>query len=291
MSKPYREQTPPPVDAPAEGVTPRTAAAQAAGSAPPSPPIALVEPARPEQAAEPFADLFGTIAHDLRSPMSTITASASILSYEGISEEDRIECADYILRSVQQMKELLEQASDVVELEAQRTPMQLDEQALDEIVRAATQTSASRAAEAGVELHGEFEEGLRVAGDAGMLTRAFELLLNACVKDSGAKHVEVRASTMDDVVHVEVIDDGVCVPQADIPRLFDRFWERDRGCRPKIGLAMRALDRIVRQHRGSVVAEAVEEGGMRFVVRLPVARRASYGAPAGAFAAQLRGEG
>jgi two-component system OmpR family sensor kinase len=112
-----------------------------------------------------------------------------------------------------------------------------------------------------------------VSGDAHQLHQVLaNLMRNALVHTPPGSPIEVSVATGDDDVRVEVRDHGPGLPPGDPKLLFGRFWRAEAGrARGKAGagLGLAIVAEIVDTHGGSVEAGTADDGGARFVVRLP----------------------
>ncbi|WP_214102955.1 sensor histidine kinase [Acrocarpospora catenulata] len=117
------------------------------------------------------------------------------------------------------------------------------------------------------------DQDVRVYGVESQLARALtELLVNADRHAAGSVSVEVRRRGGEAVV--VVANDGEPIAAADRERIFERFTRldsarsRDRG---GTGLGLAIVREVVEAHGGTVAAES-DGQGVRFVIRLPLAR-------------------
>lgn len=78
--------------------------------------------------------------------------------------------------------------------------------------------------------------------------------------------VEVRVDYWDDWVEVEVEDRGVGIEPAELPKIFDPFYTRRRK---GTGLGLAVVDRLVRQHHGSLTIGSQLGRGTVVTVRFP----------------------
>ncbi len=98
-------------------------------------------------------------------------------------------------------------------------------------------------------------------------------LLSNAFKFTFEGAITVRVSAADDAAILEVIDTGVGIPPAELPRLFERF-HRVEGARGRsfegsgIGLAL--VLELVRLHGGTISVDSVEGRGTAFTVRIPL---------------------
>jgi two-component system, OmpR family, sensor kinase len=77
---------------------------------------------------------------------------------------------------------------------------------------------------------------------------------------------------------VEVVDRGVGISAADMPRVFAPFFRGDRSrtrATGGVGLGLALARRVVEAHGGSIEVESEIGAGTRFRVTLPVARDAA----------------
>jgi signal transduction histidine kinase len=121
-----------------------------------------------------------------------------------------------------------------------------------------------------VSLSGEAPD---VLGDRDRLQQVIANLVdNATRMTPPEGTVEVRLSPADGRALIEVRDSGPGIPEADLPRLFDRFYRsgmsRDRAT-GGAGLGLAIVKAIVTAHGGTISASNSAGGGAVFVVDLP----------------------
>jgi signal transduction histidine kinase len=91
--------------------------------------------------------------------------------------------------------------------------------------------------------------------------------------EGGKIEVQVNLTDGKDAVELHVEDNGIGVPSADVPRIFERFYRvdkvrsRDQG---GTGLGLAIVKHIVEAHRGRVEVRSVLGQGSHFTVILPI---------------------
>jgi signal transduction histidine kinase len=172
---------------------------------------------------------------------------------------------------------LIGELTDAARLEAQR-PLELRRTAVDLVALAAASITESQAAAAGQQLHLEASIP-EVVGlwDADRLTRVLENLVANAVKYSPAGSTVVvrvdREEAPDGPLAVlSVADQGVGIPAADRPHIFERFRRGGNvaGRFAGSGLGLWGSQRIVAQHGGTITIDSTEGKGTTVTVRLPL---------------------
>ena len=132
----------------------------------------------------------------------------------------------------------------------------------------------SRLAGRDVDLAVDVATAASVLATADALHRVMDNLVDNAVRfsDPGGE-VRCRVSDEEQMVRIEVEDDGIGIPKKELGKIFDRFYQIGRptaGRRSGSGLGLSIVDGLVREMRGTVRAFSQEgRPGTRFVVELP----------------------
>ena len=104
----------------------------------------------------------------------------------------------------------------------------------------------------------------------------YNLTENGIKYNRSGGFVRVTLAGDDETVVLTVEDDGIGIPESDLPRVFDRFYRVDKmrsRAYGGTGLGLSIVSDTVRRRGGAVSAAAREGGGTVFTVRLPRAKR------------------
>src|SRR5690606_40760006 len=94
------------------------------------------------------------------------------------------------------------------------------------------------------------------------------LLSNAFKFTPEGGRITVVARGVEDGVEFEVSDSGVGIPEADLPHIFDKYYQVGRAARRAgAGLGLAIARQIVEAHGGSIAAESQAGAGTTFRVR------------------------
>lgn len=206
------------------------------------------------------AALMATLAHDVRSPLSTVIGTLEILE-DDPALDDRYR--PLLAGATRQTRRVLRLASGLLEVErVEHGSLVLDRADVDLALLAANVAALTHPESVRVDI----EPGLVVQGDSERLEQVLFNLTNNALRH-GRPPVVISATAVPGGVEVTVEDHGGGVPEADVPHLFDRFSTADKSPQ-SVGLGLWIVHTLVEAHGGAVRYEA-PRGGARFVVTLP----------------------
>jgi signal transduction histidine kinase len=211
------------------------------------------------------------IAHELRSPLTTLVTSVDLLGRQRDRLPQRSQQAlDLIAIELERFRRSLEDLLELGRLDAGVAVQSLVEVDLRELVQQVVETG-HRPVEL-VQVHPSDGGDFRVRVDKQQLSRALTNLLdNADLHGGGV--VAVRVAAADGFATVAVEDAGPGVAPADRERIFERFFRAgSRASRRGTGLGLSLVAETVQAHGGSVWYAERSEGGGRFVIRLRLSR-------------------
>ncbi len=211
----------------------------------------------------------GRVAHDLRGPLTTIDASASVLA---MHMPGNGHVTTRIHRSVERMNDLINDLLTLSRIDAMTRSQTGDP------VRAIDQVRDDLVARVG-EAHGRlriFTEPSVVRCGSGFLQQLLLNLVDNAVKycrDDVSPEVEIRGRNVNDYYELRISDNGVGMSQENISHLFEPFYRAPEVLeRPGTGLGLAIVKRIVDASGGTVSVVSAVGSGTTFVVRLPVVR-------------------
>lgn len=218
-------------------------------------------------------DFVANASHELKTPAAAIQAGAETIRSVASEDPDAVQrFASQLERDAFRLSRIV---ADLLDLSRLETGSDLDDRPrLDLIVRDEARRFHDMAVEAGLTLIVDAPRVTAVRGstrDLSLLVR--NLIDNAIRYTKKGGTVEVRLSTDDTLVRLEVQDDGVGIPSRDIPRVFERFYRVDRARSRDTGgtgLGL-AIVRHVAENLGGTVGVKSELGrGTIFEVRFPI---------------------
>jgi two-component system sensor histidine kinase MtrB len=228
------------------------------------------------------------VSHELRSPLTTLAATVSVLESHRDQLAPRAQSAlDLLDGDLKRFTRMVDDLLEISRFDAGSAELSLDEVDPGELVRRAVAASAPVDAEGvrgpvafAVE-SGPGVEGLRLQVDKRRFERVMaNLVENAALYAGGVTHVLVErrpplsGGAPATSIRVIVQDHGPGIPTAERDHLFERFYRGGRaGQRASgegTGLGLSLVAEHVRLHGGRVWSEDAPGGGTCFIVELPL---------------------
>jgi signal transduction histidine kinase len=218
------------------------------------------------------------VTHELKTPIASIRLYLETLKTREVDEEKRQEFYNIMLADSERLLLTVEQVLRAGRSLHKRRRISNSKINIGEMVRECLELTRVRYGLNDVHLiYSESPEATtaRVSGDVDELRAAFSNLLDNAVKYSGEEvRVAVSVSALDEKrLAVRVADSGIGIPNAQLKRIFkrfyrvpDRFMARVKGT----GLGLFIVHSVVKKHGGKVFAESAGLGqGSTFTVLLP----------------------
>ncbi len=216
-------------------------------------------------------------SHEFRTPLATILSSTDLLAhyYARLPQQERDELFGSIALAVKRMTKMLEDILVIGKDEEERMEFKPLPMALDALCHAMVQEQRSELTGAGPLRH---TLDLTIRGDAlhasfdeKLMRHIFGNLLSNAIKYSpGGGTVAFDVDAGDEAFTFQVRDQGIGIPEADLPRLFETFHRAANvGNIVGTGLGLAIVKRSVDLHGGSLEVHSALGQGTVFTVTLP----------------------
>lgn len=214
--------------------------------------------------------LTSDVTHELRTPLSTLEISVEA-ALEGILVMDQ-QRMQGLLDEIQRLTKIVKDLDQVNRVEAFQRLNQSSfdlKDLMEEVVRALEVQSQKKYI--AVTLKGEL---LSVDGDRDRLMQVFyNLILNALNYSNPKSKIEIKWQKLDESIEIVIVDEGIGIPEKDIPYIFDRFYRvessRDR-IRGGSGIGLTIVKRVIDAHKGMIKVTSTENVGTTFTITLPL---------------------
>jgi two-component system, OmpR family, sensor histidine kinase KdpD len=222
--------------------------------------------------------LLSSVSHDLRTPLSAIKASATVLLQEdqALDPTTRQDLLSAINEETDRLNRLVGDLLDMSRIEAGALRLKYDWCDMDELIRAVVRRHAAALS--------AFRVDCRWAPDLPFLLADYvqidrvvtNLLENAIRFAPPGSGIEIEVRTDADWMTIAVTNPGPAIPRRLHPHLFDKFYRisEDRSPNMGTGLGLSICKGIVEAHGGRIWVESPvsQESGTRFVFTLPLGK-------------------
>jgi signal transduction histidine kinase/CheY-like chemotaxis protein len=222
-------------------------------------------------------EMVGIAAHDLRSPLSAMILSASLLKNyaDKMNEEEKKEALDGIVVKAKHMMSLLEQILDISVIESGNLILKKKKASIRGILEHHYNQVVPYARSKNIELECDLD-GLEAEAevDVDKMGEVIDNLLTNALKytPSGGK-VRLEAKYGESAVEVCVQDSGVGIKETEKEKLFKKFSRtssKPTGGETSTGLGLAIAKKIVDLHEGKIWVESEYGKGSRFCFTIPV---------------------
>ena len=224
-------------------------------------------------------EFVANVSHELRTPLTNIRSYAeTIMESEGdmplqlrssflgviVSEADRM------TRIVQDLLTLSKFDYGKMEMNIARFPFA---KAVQGVYEAVVLDAQNHGHQLTLTLPDQLPE---VDGDRERIEQVIMNIVSNAIKytpDGG--QIDITAGMEDKQVFVRISDNGIGIPQKDLPRLFERFYRVDKArsrASGGTGLGLSIAKEILNQHHGEIAIDSVYGEGTTVTITLPIAQ-------------------
>jgi signal transduction histidine kinase len=216
-------------------------------------------------------EFLATVAHEIRTPVTSIRGYADILARGGADAETTKEFVQTIQRNSVRIGQLVEDLLELEALDAGKGPtLESEPVTLAAIANHVSDTLRARAAELGATIAIDIDPELTARGDEDAIERIMLNLVDNAVRHGGkGVRVEVSAKRDGERITLTVSDSGTGVPEEHRARIFERFHRGDAHLDPNrrgSGLGLAIARELALAMRGTLELQ----DGSTFVLDLPV---------------------
>ncbi|HAX72062.1 MAG TPA: two-component sensor histidine kinase [Firmicutes bacterium] len=219
-------------------------------------------------------EFFANASHELKTPISAIKGCTEIL-INGAKEDPQAleEFLSMIQVENERMEKLVKNLLLINRFEYDQIVMKTNDVDLNELLVDCVVQALNFANTKGQKIRVNAALEYTVQGDIGQLKHCFgNLLANAIHYSSENTVIQINVSESEDCIIIDIIDEGIGIPKADLPHVFERFYRVDKGRSRNTGgtgLGLSLVQSIVEAHKGKVTVKSELNVGSTFTISLP----------------------
>ncbi len=228
---------------------------------------------RLNQAFKREQQFIADVAHELKTPLSTLRSTVEITLTRKRSNEEYEKTLEEILKDTNRLSSTLKNVLDLAWSETSLEKKNAGVFNLSELVMELTDVAKKMALKKNITIEESVEQGIKIVGYREKLERA---LLN--ITDNAVKYtpkngkITITTSKNSRNAIVKISDNGIGIAPNDSPYIFDRFYRgssTDRVFGSGLGLAISKA--IINAHRGEIHVKSSVGKGSIFTVTVPLA--------------------
>jgi signal transduction histidine kinase len=222
-------------------------------------------------------DFLSTVQHEMRTPLTAILGLSDLIEmcWDTWKDPSKLDALRDIQVAAKNLDSIVETIIDFSAVDGEALVLALSDIPLEHAARAAIETISERH-KGGLPVPAEVDvdSSITLLADPDRLGQVLRALIDNAVKFSdGRGQVLVRGRRAEaGVVLVEIVDQGIGIPEADLPHVFDRFFQADNTSTRRFGgtgMGLALVKRVVDAHAATIAVETSVGAGTRVVLRWP----------------------
>jgi two-component system sensor histidine kinase SenX3 len=221
-------------------------------------------------------DFVANISHELKTPIGGISILAEALA-EGSNDPDLVKnFSERIQIEITRLSHLVQEIINLSRIQDQNTMQNSEMVSLNKIIEEAIYQSKIRSEKRQIDVNFASDEEVEFFGDRKQLVMAFSNLIENAINYSPERtSVKVVLTKNEDVAEIAVSDQGVGIAEADLERIFERFYRVDSARSRETGgtgLGLSIVKHVISNHGGDIQVWSVPGTGSTFTVLLPLTK-------------------
>ena len=228
------------------------------------------------KAAETQREFVANVSHELRTPLTNVKSYAETLQDSGdeLPEELKQNFLGVIVSETDRMTRIVQDLLTLSRLDFGKMEMNLARFSFAQAVQDVYEATKMEAERHGHTMEVEISPDTGdVYGDQGRIEQVIINIVSNAIKytpDGG--RIELTAGNLETDVFVRVQDNGIGIPEKDLPRLFERFYRVDKARSREsggTGLGLSIAKQILEQQKGRIEIESEYGKGTLVTITLP----------------------
>lgn len=226
-------------------------------------------------------DFVANISHELKTPIGALSLLSEAVLGSKDEPESVVKFATRMQSEAKRLTDLVQEIINLSRLQDSDPLQEAHEVAVSYLVKEAMDQSQINAENRGVSLTFTEESPAMLLGDRDQLTMAMQNLIDNAINYSPENtKVAVTSRVKDGIVEISVTDQGIGIPEADLLRIFERFYRVDPARSRQTGgtgLGLSIVKHVAAKHGGDVKVWSAENVGSTFTLMLPIYTGTSEG--------------
>jgi signal transduction histidine kinase len=222
------------------------------------------------------SDFVSSVSHEFKTPLTSIKALTERLQNDKVKDSDKMrQYFSLISQNVARLTQLVRNLLDFSKIEEGKREYNMAPTNIAELLSQEVRDFESINFQKGLKICAQIPEGIPdLVADREALSQAIHNLLDNALKFSGEnKEIEVWLKSQEEHVIIEVKDRGIGIPQDELGKIFDKFYQGRNAIRQAArgtGLGLTLVKHTVEAHGGKVSVTSKLGTGSTFSLILPI---------------------
>lgn len=218
---------------------------------------------------ERLADSMANIAHQLRTPLTSVNLILSLLE-NNPDENERKELIRETKELFVQMDWLLTSLLKLSRMDAGIVVFRSEEIDVNTLISTALHQFLIRMELHNIALQIDVPKGIILQCDSGWLSEAIQNIIKNCMESVGDNgKIEIACTDNPLFTEITIHDSGTGFEKEDLPHLFDRFYRGKNSGATGYGIGLALCKMIITRQEGTITAKNHPQGGAIFSIRFP----------------------
>jgi len=216
-----------------------------------------------------MVDMLSDISHQIKTPMTAITLMTELLSAPELPDEKRMDYVEKIHQQTNRITWLVRNLLTLSQLEADMLELKKEEQHLQEMLGAVTDTFEIMAEVKGIELSVDCPEEVSIICDKQWTREAISNIVKNCIehtKEGGM--VRISAIQNNIATEITIEDTGEGIPKEHLPNIFKRFYKAPGSSNSSVGIGLSMSKQIIMRQNGTINVESEVGVGSKFIIKI-----------------------
>lgn len=229
---------------------------------------------RLESDAERRRKLLADLAHELRSPVTTMRTMSGALQ-DGVADEPerRERAVSALVHTSERMLRLVKDLMELAKLDLNEFPLNMKQVDLCELVSSAIQSHEAESTTAGIVLYPLITDTpVKVMVDPDRITQVLDNILGNAISYAGEGAAVTVSVEVGNPIRIRIADTGKGIAAGDLPYIFDSFYRADTARTPgecHSGLGLSIARRLIEAHGGTLTVSSEEGKGTMVDITIP----------------------
>ena len=215
-------------------------------------------------------------SHELRTPLTIMKGNLDLLFIEGKKiNDDLLDLCRDIEDEIERMSRIISDLTMLTNADSEMEKLCYEKIDIGKLIKSMVKSLSIIAKEKNISLKfGPYFGNIVLLGDESKLEKAVMNLVRNAIKYTDENGwIKISMNKDAENVFIKIKDNGIGIPEKDLPNIFERFYRVDKA-RSRMeggtGLGLSICKWMVEAHNGEILVKSKEGVGSEFLVRLPI---------------------